>query len=156
MIIVEISKKTNVTIVSTNLSESMLKSFSDYTVFNNSLDIKKIKELDKIVLFNSLHLLSRNNIDKLIEYLKESKKDFIIITNNIEEVMYTDYLIVIDESESILIEGKTKLVLEESKLLKRLGFDLPFYFEMSNLLMDYGLIDNIYDNKDDLVGAIWN
>lgn len=152
----EISKKTNVTIVSTNLSESMLKSFSDYTVFNNSLDIKKIKELDKIVLFNSLHLLSRNNIDKLIEYLKESKKDFIIITNNIEEVMYTDYLIVIDESESILIEGKTKLVLEESKLLKRLGFDLPFYFEMSNLLMDYGLIDNIYDNKDDLVGALWN
>lgn len=156
MIIVEISKKTNVTIVSTNLSESMLKSFSDYTVFNNSLDIKKIKELDKIVLFNSLHLLSRNNIDKLIEYLKESKKDFIIITNNIEEVMYTDYLIVIDGSESILIEGKTKLVLEESKLLKRLGFDLPFYFEMSNLLMDYGLIDNIYDNKDDLVGALWN
>ncbi len=152
----EISKKTNVTIVSTNLSESILKSFSDYTVFNNSLDIKKIKELDKIVLFNSLHLLSRNNIDKLIEYLKESKKDFIIITNNIEEVMYTDYLIVIDGSESILIEGKTKLVLEESKLLKRLGFDLPFYFEMSNLLMDYGLIDNIYDNKDDLVGALWN
>ena len=156
MIIVEISKKTNVTIVSTNLSESMLKSFSDYTVFNNSLDIKKIKELDKIVLFNVLHLLSRNNIDKLIEYLKESNKEFIIITNNMEEVMYTDYLIVIDGSESILIEGKTKLVLEESKLLKRLGFDLPFYFEMSNLLMDYGLIDNIYDNKDDLVGALWN
>ena len=152
----EISKKTNVTIVSTNLSESMLKSFSDYTVFNNSLDIKKIKELDKIVLFNVLHLLSRNNIDKLIEYLKESNKEFIIITNNMEEVMYTDYLIVIDGSESILIEGKTKLVLEESKLLKRLGFDLPFYFEMSNLLMDYGLIDNIYDNKDDLVGALWN
>ena len=156
MIIVEISKKTNVTIVSTNLSESILKSFSDYTVFNNSLDIKKIKELDKIVLFNVLHLLSRNNIDKLIEYLKESNKEFIIITNNMEEVMYTDYLIVIDGSESILIEGKTKLVLEESKLLKRLGFDLPFYFEMSNLLMDYGLIDNIYDNKDDLVGALWN
>ncbi len=152
----EITKKTNVTIVSTNLSESIFKSFSDYTVFNNSLDIKKIKELDKIVLFNSLHLLSRNNIDKLIKYLKESKKDFIIITNNIEEVMYTDYLIVVDESESILIEGKTKLVLEESKLLKRLGFDLPFYFEMSNLLMDYGLIDNVYDNKDDLVGALWN
>ena len=152
----EISKKTNVTIVSTNLSESILKSFSDYTVFNNSLDIKKIKELDKIVLFNVLHLLSRNNIDKLIEYLKESNKEFIIITNNMEEVMYTDYLIVVDESESILIEGKTKLVLEESKLLKRLGFDLPFYFEMSNLLMDYGLIDNIYDNKDDLVGALWN
>lgn len=152
----EISKKTNVTIVSTNLSESILKSFSDYIVFNNSLDIKKIKELDKIVLFNALHLLSRNNIDKLIEYLKESNKEFIIITNNMEEVMYTDYLIVIDESESILIEGKTKLVLEESKLLKRLGFDLPFYFEMSNLLMDYGLIDNVYDNKDDLVGALWN
>ncbi len=152
----EISKKTNVTIVSTNLSESILKSFSDYIVFNNSLDIKKIKELDKIVLFNALHLLSRNNIDKLIEYLKESNKEFIIITNNMEDVMYTDYLIVIDESESILIEGKTKLVLEESKLLKRLGFDLPFYFEMSNLLMDYGLIDNVYDNKDDLVGALWN
>lgn len=152
----EITKKTNVTIVSTNLSESILKPFSDYTVFNNSLDIKKIKELDKVVLFNSLHLLSRNNIDKLIKYLKESNKEFIIITNNMEEVMYTDYLIVIDESESILIEGKTKLVLEESKLLKRLGFDLPFYFEMSNLLMDYGLISKVYDNKDDLVGALWN
>lgn len=152
----EITKKTNVTIMSTNLSEHILKSFSNYYVFNNTLDIKKIKELDKIILFNSLHLLNNNSIDKLIKYLKDTNKDFIIITNNIEDVIYTDYLIIIDELENILIEGNTYKVLEESKLLKRLGFNIPFYYEMSNLLMDYGLVNKVYLNKDDLVGALWN
>ncbi len=152
----KIIKETNMSIISTNLSESILKSFSSYTIFNNSLDIKKIKELDKIVLFNSLHLLNKSNREKLIKYLKESNKDFIIITNNIEDVIYTDYLVVIDEYESILIEGNTLKVLEENKLLKRLGFNIPFYFEMSNLLMDYGLINSIYSDKESLAGALWN
>jgi hypothetical protein len=152
----KIIKETNMSIISTNLSESILKSFSSYTIFNNSLDIKKIKELDKIVLFNSLHLLNKSNREKLIKYLKESNKDFIIITNNIEDVIYTDYLVVIDESESILIEGNTLKVLEENKLLKRLGFNIPFYFEMSNLLIDYGLINSIYSDKESLAGALWN
>ena len=92
----EIKKKTNVTIVSINLNDNILNSFSDYYIFKEKLDIKDIKLHDKFIFFNSLQLLNKNNKEKLIEYLKINKKKFIIITNNMEEVLLTDYLIVID------------------------------------------------------------
>ena len=102
-----------------------------------------------------MHFIKDENKKILVEYLKKSKKSFIIITNNIEEVLLTKYLIVIDE-EKILIEGQTLGVLKEDKLLKRLGFDLPFTFSLSLLLKDYDMLDTICVTNQELVDEIWN
>lgn len=151
----DIKKKTNVTIMSTNLNVSILNSFSDYHIFHNKIDLKEIKNNKKVIFFNSLHMLSKDNQNKLIKYLKDNNIDFIIITNNVEHCLLTDYLIIINE-EKIIAEGKTLLLLKESKLLKRLGFNLPFLVDLSLMLKDYNMIDDIYLSTDDLVGAIWN
>lgn len=151
----EIKKKTNVTIISTNLNVSILNFFSDYYVFKECLDLKKIKDYENVLFFNSLHMLSKENQIKLIKFLKDNKIKFINITNDIEQTLLTDYLIIINDKK-IIAEGKTLALLNESKLLKRLGFNLPFLVDLSLMLKDYDIIDKTYFNADDLIGAIWN
>ena len=116
-----INKKTDVTIIGLNLNHNVIDNYPDYYVIDKPFKIEELKTKEKILFFNSLHFIKDENKKILVEYLKKSKKSFIIITNNIEEVLLTKYLIVIDE-EKILIEGQTLGVLKEDKLLKRLGF----------------------------------
>ena len=150
-----INKETNVTIISTDLDYNLVNNFLDYYVIDKPFKIEEIKKHDKILFFNSLHYIDNKSLDIIIKYLKETNKKFIIVTNNMEEVLLADYLIVVD-NEKILIEGKTLAVLSESKLLKRLGFNLPFTVQISQLLNDYDILDGIYTSNEELVEKIWN
>lgn len=151
----KINKETDVTIISTNLNYDLVKYFFDYHIIDKPFKMEEIKNYEKILFFNSLHFIDDNSINIIFNYLKENNKKFIIITNNIEEVLLTDYLIVLNEN-NILIEGKTLAVLKESKLLQRLGFNLPFAVQISQLLNDYDILDNIYTSNEELVEKIWN
>ena len=53
------------------------------------------------------------------------------------------------------MEGTKEQVLNEEKILKKLGFNLPFIIELSKGLKLYGLIDKIYFNNEELVSALW-
>jgi len=53
------------------------------------------------------------------------------------------------------MEGKKELVLQEEKILKKLGFNLPFIVELSNGLKYYGVIDKVYFNNEELVNVLW-
>lgn len=150
-----INKETDVTIVGLNLNHNIIDNYPDYYVIDKPFKIEELKLKEKILFFNSLHFIKDENKKILINYLKKNKKSFIIITNNIEEVLLTKYLIVIDE-EKILIEGQTLAVLKEDKLLKRLGFDLPFTVSLSLLLKDYDMLDTICVTNQELVDKIWN
>ena len=55
----------------------------------------------------------------------------------------------------LVCDGKTLSVLNEEKLLKRLGIGLPFIIELNKYLMDYGLINKYYLNYKKLVSAVW-
>ena len=46
-------------------------------------------------------------------------------------------------------------VLKNEKLLKRIGLSLPFMVELSLLLKDYNLVDNIYLDNKTLKGILW-
>lgn len=72
----------------------------------------------------------------------------------IEETLWLDYLIVIHE-EKVIMEGKSKLVLQEEKILKKLGFNLPFIVELSNSLKYYQLVDKTYFDSLELVEDLW-
>ncbi len=150
-----INKETDVTIVGLNLNHNIIDNYPDYYVIDKPFKIEELKLKEKILFFNSLHFIKDENKKILVNYLKKNKKSFIIITNNIEEVLLTKYLIVIDE-EKILIEGQTLAVLKEDKLLKRLGFDLPFTVSLSLLLKDYDMLDTICVTNQELVDKIWN
>ena len=63
-------------------------------------------------------------------------------------------MIVLDKGQ-IVMEGKTRQILLQEKILKRLGIGLPFYIDLSIQLKLYGLIDNIRLSKEDLVEDLW-
>ena len=66
------------------------------------------------VFFNVLTYLNKDFKEKVMKYLKEHQKRIINYTMEIEETLWLDYLIVIHE-EKVIMEGKSKLVLQEEK-----------------------------------------
>ncbi len=148
-------KETNVTIINTNFGTKVLKNYEDYFVINSDFKIEDILNKKKVIFFNTLKNLEGIEIKKIYDLLKQNNIKYINVTNNIEEVLYTDYLIVYNDDQ-IIIEGKTLEVLKNDKLLKRVGLSLPFMVDLSLLLKDYGLVNDIYINKESLVDKLWN
>ena len=145
---------TSVTIVSTNLNKKILDKYRDYHVIDNSFKLEELLKYSKIIFFNVFNDLEKEKIKDIYNYLDSNKISYINITNNIEEALLTKYLIIYDK-ENILIEGPVIEVLKNDKLLKRIGLSLPFIVELSLLLKDYGLVNEIFLNKESLAGALW-
>lgn len=110
-----------------------------------------------LVLDNVLNELDYNDKILIFKILKEYKKNGGIIinfTNDIEETLLSDQIIVIYD-KMIVCSGKTLSVLNEEKLLKKIGLGLPFIIDLNRYFMDYGMIDKYYLDDSKLVGALW-
>ena len=107
--------KTSVTIISTNLNKRILDKYRDYHIINDNFTYQELLNYKKVIFFNVLNNLKKDELDKLFQYLKDSNIDFINVVNNLELCLYTEYLIVMDE-KNILIEGSTIEVLKNDKL----------------------------------------
>ena len=55
----------------------------------------------------------------------------------------------------MIIEGNTQAVLEEERIIKKLGFNLPFIVELSSGLKYYNIVDKIYYDLESLVNYLW-
>ena len=97
---------------------------------------------DKLLVFDILH-----------EY-KKNGGIIINVTSDVEETLFSDRIIILHDN-TVVCDGKTLSVLNEEKLLKRLGIGLPFIIELNKYLMDYGMIDKYYLTNEKLVGALW-
>lgn len=147
-------KITNVTIISTNLNKELLDKYQDYHIIDSDFSYEELLEKKKVIFFNILNNLSEKDLKKLFKYIKDNNILFINFTNDVELCLYTDYLIVCDKNK-ILMEGNTLEVLKNEKLFKRLGLNLPFIVELSFLLKDYNLVDDIYVDKESLADKLW-
>ncbi len=90
----------------------------------------------------------------LLNYLNTKNIMLINVTTNMEDVLYTDYLMCLYDGISA-IDGKTLDVLKNEKVLKRLGFSLPFMLDLSIQLELYGLLKKSYLNKEAMVKDLW-
>lgn len=109
----------------------------------------------KILFVDSiLNFMSKEDASKILKYLKRKKITLVMVSNEIEDALQFDYMIVLDKG-IVAIEGKTLSVLKEERLLKRLGIGLPFYVDLSLQLKSYGLVDRIYLTKEELVECLW-
>ena len=148
-----------------NVSDNLFAAFQEETLKNKTL-LTKLDELKLNILsnldlnkqifvfFNVLTYLDANFQEKLINYLKSNNKRIINYTTQIEETLLLDYLVIMHEN-AIIMEGAKELVLKEEKILKKLGFNLPFIVELSSGLKYYGLINKIYFNSKELVDELW-
>lgn len=150
----------NYTILSNNINRKFLMQFSEYPI----IDELKFSELKnkiefhtskRIVFNNSLYLLRDYEKEEIFDLLKKQNIKYINITNDIEETIYCDYILVYD-NDNLVIEGKKETILKEEKLLKKLGYGLPFVVDLSTQLNYYGVFTKIYYEMDDLVGDLWN
>ncbi len=152
-------------------AEQRLASIIDYFNLEGILNenIEDLKVRDKILIKILAGIITKPEIvllddvvghlieeDKnlLFKYLKKERIYFVMTTSVMEDVMFADYLVVLYKG-AVAIEGKTLSVLKEEKLIRRLGFNLPFYVDLSIQLGLYGVVDGMYLNKEDMVSAIW-
>ena len=66
----------------------------------------------------------------------------ILITHHPEETIYGERIVVLDKGE-IKLDGSVAEVYRKSETLKKLGLELPPYVELSLLLKEKGVIDDI-------------
>lgn len=146
--------KTNVTIISTSINMNLFSNYKDYFIIKDNFNLNDLSKYKKVIFYNILNNKDDNEVNNIYDFCKSNNISFINIANNMEHTLLTNYLIVYD-NEKIAIEGNTKDVLNNSKLLKRLGLNLPFYFDLSLLLKDYELINDIYLDKESLKSVLW-
>lgn len=99
-------------------------------------------------------IFSAKELAYIFSFMRKKKIGCFYMTNQIEDTVYSTYLMIVKQ-DKMAIEGQTLLVLQEEKYLKRLGFSLPFYINMSIQLELYGLIDHLCMSKEELEKALW-
>ena len=149
----KINKSINTTIITDN-NKNVLDSLKEEIIINFPKDIKNIKDNSFVVFNDAIRYLKKKDQEKLMNLLEEKNIHFLNVTSNIEECLYTYKLIVINDGK-IALEGTTISVLKEEKILKRLGYKLPFIVDLSLQLSTYGLIDSIYLDEQVLVNKLW-
>lgn len=157
----EFSDGVNYTILVNNADKVFLENFKSYKVLDTMEGFDAIKSqvevfLSKRIVFNEIwYYLSKEEKSELLEILKRRNVSFVNITSNVEDVIYSDYVIVYDDDKKIL-EGNKEMVLRNEKLLKRLGYGIPFVVDLSIQLNYYDIFDTVYYDMDKLTEALWN
>ena len=81
----------------------------------------------------------KDEINNLINTIhKENQMTIISITHDIEEVVNSDYVIVLHEGE-VVLEGTPEAILIKEKELLKLSLDVPFTFKLSKALINEGV-----------------
>ena len=107
-----------------------------------------------IVFYDILNYIDNELKNKLMKELIKQDKIIINYTTEIEETLYLDYLIIVHENK-VIMEGQTKEVLNEEKIIKKLGFNMPLITELSSGLKYYGVVNKKYYDIESLVEDLW-
>ena len=103
---------------------------------------------------NLLTYLTIENKMKLLKYAKENNITILSVTNNKEELLLGNYILIIDNYK-VADYGKTEILLKDEKLLSKYGMKMPFIIELSSGLNYYDLLKNDYSDEKTLIGEIW-
>ena len=107
-----------------------------------------------IVIDDILCNLRKKYIENIYKYAKKNKISIINVASTLDNVLFSDYVIFLYKSK-IAMEGRVIDTLKEEKLIKRLGFRLPFMYDLSLQLNYYEVLDDIIVNREKMVEAIW-
>ena len=156
------NNNTNIDDIPLSILEEFNCTYLKYLLNYTLIDEIKINILNNILLnkdiyvfFNVLTYTDNDFKIKVLNYLKDKNKIIINYTTNIEETLLLDYLIIISTNK-IIMEGQTKDIIKEEKIIKKLGYNLPFIAELSLGLKYYGIVDDLYLTKESLVNKLWN
>ena len=120
---------------------------------DNSEDIKNVVSYFKIddYLNNKINELSYELKYYILIIINLLDKDKYLI---LDDVFNSEYIVFIYKGK-IAMEGEVLSCLKEEKLIKRLGYKLPFMYDLSLQLNYYDVLDDIYLDYKDMENAIW-
>ncbi len=156
----EFDDNVNYIILSNNADRKFMSKFGVYQIID-ILPFEKLKNTlemfpsKRVVLSDSLSGLSNKEKKEILELLNKQNIHYINVTSNVEDALFGDYVIVYDEDMKVL-EGNMEMVLKNEKILKKLGFGVPFVVDLSIQLMYYDILDRVYFDVDNLLEALWN
>lgn len=156
----KIESDKNYVILNDNVDNSFMEQFKEFPIIDNLeyIDLKKKLEFfsSKTIIFReTFYYLKEQEKEKIIELLAKQKINYIIITSNIEDVLFADNIVVYKDS-NIVLEGNTKEILKKEKDLKKLGYGLPFALDLSTQLNYYDIFQKVYYDIPSLVEDLWN
>ncbi len=109
---------------------------------------------DIVIIDNLLNKLNCHNKDIIVKILNKLKINVINMTNNIEDTLLGENIIIMDKGKIMLNDKKENIFMKYDDI-KKIGLDLPFIVDLSIKLKYYGLVNKIYFSMEELIGAIW-
>ena len=98
---------------------------------------------------------TKEEILKLLKkYQKERKLTIIMITHNLENTLYSDRIVVLNQGK-IYIDGSLEQVYEQKEKLSKLKLNLPFIINLSYKLKEENVINKIYTEPKKLLEDLW-
>ncbi|HPF83237.1 MAG TPA: ATP-binding cassette domain-containing protein [Bacilli bacterium] len=117
-----------------------------------------IIEPDILILDEALTMTDLDTRDKIYNILKDINKNkkitIINVTHEMDEVLYGNDIILLDQGK-IVLNGSNEEVLENEKAFNKIGLKIPFMAELSIKLKYYGLVDKMILNLDEMVNKLW-
>lgn len=122
------------------------------------LALSYIHEPKVLLLDNPFIMMSKNDKEKMISVLEKINKEknvtILLTSNDLEEVVKTDYIYVFNDGK-LVIEGNPISVFREEKILNTLGLSLPFMIDLSFKLQFYNVLNSTITDIDGMVNTLW-
>lgn len=105
--------------------------------------------------FRQIGPLEKKKIWQILRrYQQRNHMTILNVTHDIEEALYGDTLVVLDQG-SIVLEIPVKEIAAYEKELKQYHYELPFMVELSKKLQYYNVIDHTILDMNRMVNQIW-
>lgn len=113
---------------------------------------------DILIIDDCMHQLLVKDRRLVLEILKKYKKEknmtIIMITHDMEDIMDSDRIIVMDKGK-IVMDGTVVSVFKKYSKLFNLGIKVPFVIDLSLRLMNKGVLSHVYLDMGKLVDDLW-
>lgn len=140
------------------ISEKTFSTYSKKDIVLSQLAIALSNQPEILLIDNISPFFTKNEIEGILVFLNEYKKKYsitiIFSTLNLEESLYADNLLIIDNGV-IALEGKSNEVLEKDNIINKIGLNIPFMIDLSVKLRDYELVEKIELDKDRMIEELW-
>jgi len=111
-----------------------------------------------LILDEALHQLTSQDktfvLKILKKYQKEKKLTIIMVTHDLENTLYSDEIIILNNG-NIYLKGSLEEIYQNKEKLSKLNLNLPFIINLSYKLQEENIIDKVYFNQEDLMEDIW-
>ena len=149
----DISKKFKLDdIIDSDINSISSSNKSKFLIASSLIHNPKIILLDNII--SNLDSTNKNLVLKVLkEYQKKDNLTILLITNDLEETLLSDKILLLNNGK-VLLEGTKEEIYKDDKL-EKMGFNLPFIVKLCHNLMLYNIIDKVYFNDKEVIDKLW-